>query len=78
MPELPEVETTLRGIEPHIVSKSISSVIVRQKSLRWPVPVSLIQKKLKKMIEFVEPFALPADCKKEELDIKSKSKASAH
>ena len=47
MPELPEVETTLRGIEPHIVSKSVSSVIVRQKSLRWPVPVSLIQKKLK-------------------------------
>tara|TARA_B100000925_G_C21955577_1_gene451031 strand:- start:35 stop:853 length:819 start_codon:yes stop_codon:yes gene_type:complete len=47
VPELPEVETTLRGIEPHIVSKSVSSVIVRQRSLRWPVPVSLIQRKLK-------------------------------
>ena len=34
--------------------------------------------KLDKMMEFVEPFALPADWKKEELDIKSKSKASAH
>ena len=46
MPELPEVETTLRGIEPHILGKVISSVIVRQPSLRWPVPVSLIKKKL--------------------------------
>ena len=46
MPELPEVETTLRGIEPHILGKIISSVIVRQPSLRWPVPVSLIKKKI--------------------------------
>ena len=46
MPELPEVETTLRGIEPHILNKKITSVIVRQQSLRWPVPIELIQKKL--------------------------------
>ena len=48
MPELPEVETTLRGIEPHILNKEITSVNIRQPSLRWSVPTSLIQKKLVK------------------------------
>ncbi len=38
MPELPEVETTLRGIAPHIVNQTIKAVIVRQPQLRWPVP----------------------------------------
>ena len=46
MPELPEVETTLRGIEPHILNKEITSVSVKQPSLRWSVPTSLIQKKI--------------------------------
>jgi len=38
MPELPEVETTRRGIEPHILGKAVSGVVVRQPKLRWPVP----------------------------------------
>jgi len=38
MPELPEVETTLRGIEPHLLNQRISRVIVRDPRLRWPVP----------------------------------------
>jgi len=38
MPELPEVETTLRGIEPWIVGEKITEVDVRQRSLRWPIP----------------------------------------
>ena len=38
MPELPEVETTLRGIEPALTGRTISEVIVRNASLRWPVP----------------------------------------
>lgn len=38
MPELPEVETTLRGVEPWVVRKKITNVVVRQRSLRWPVP----------------------------------------
>lgn len=38
MPELPEVETTRRGIAPHILKQQISEVVVRQPSLRWPVP----------------------------------------
>jgi len=37
MPELPEVETSRRGIEPHIINSRVSRVIVRNRSLRWPV-----------------------------------------
>ena len=41
MPELPEVETTLRGIAPHIQNHSINKIIVRESRLRWPVPKGL-------------------------------------
>ena len=41
MPELPEVETTRRGIEPHVRGSTIREVIVRQPRLRWPVPEDL-------------------------------------
>ncbi|MET0104227.1 MAG: bifunctional DNA-formamidopyrimidine glycosylase/DNA-(apurinic or apyrimidinic site) lyase [Sedimenticola sp.] len=41
MPELPEVETTRRGIEPHILGKRITGVIIRQPRLRWPIPRTL-------------------------------------
>lgn len=37
MPELPEVETSRRGIDPHINGRSISRILVRQPQLRWPV-----------------------------------------
>ena len=37
MPELPEVETTLKGITPSIIGQKIIRLIVRQGSLRWPV-----------------------------------------
>ncbi len=35
MPELPEVETSRRGIEPHLVGNTISYAIVRNGRLRW-------------------------------------------
>lgn len=38
MPELPEVETTRRGIEPYILNNPIDRVIIREDRLRWPVP----------------------------------------
>lgn len=38
MPELPEVETTLRGIQPHLLNQRVSRVIVRDSRLRWPIP----------------------------------------
>ncbi|MEN8108250.1 MAG: bifunctional DNA-formamidopyrimidine glycosylase/DNA-(apurinic or apyrimidinic site) lyase [Pseudomonadota bacterium] len=41
MPELPEVETTRRGIAPHITGHTVSRVIVRNPRLRWPVPKRL-------------------------------------
>ena len=41
MPELPEVETTLRGIAPHIVGQDVTTVTVRQSRLRWPIPADL-------------------------------------
>ena len=41
MPELPEVETTLQGICPHVKGKLICQVQVRNPSLRWPVPPQL-------------------------------------
>ena len=41
MPELPEVETTRRGIEPHAVGQTIASVRVHDGRLRWPVPQAL-------------------------------------
>ena len=37
MPELPEVETSRRGIAPWIESQEVTGVVVRQPSLRWPV-----------------------------------------
>ncbi len=37
MPELPEVETTRRGIAPHIAGRRVREVTVRQRQLRWPV-----------------------------------------
>ncbi|SCZ53241.1 bifunctional DNA-formamidopyrimidine glycosylase/DNA-(apurinic or apyrimidinic site) lyase [Thiohalomonas denitrificans] len=41
MPELPEVETTRRGIAPHITGRRILTVEVREPRLRWPVPSDL-------------------------------------
>ena len=41
MPELPEVETSRRGIEPHLVNKTIKNIEIRQHKLRWPIPENL-------------------------------------
>lgn len=37
MPELPEVETTRRGIEPHVRGQVIDEIIIRDARLRWPI-----------------------------------------
>jgi len=42
MPELPEVETTKRGIAPHLVQQTVSSVVIRQHQLRWPITTEMI------------------------------------
>jgi formamidopyrimidine-DNA glycosylase len=41
MPELPEVETTRRGIAPHVVGQRVVELVVRTPRLRWPVPAAL-------------------------------------
>jgi formamidopyrimidine-DNA glycosylase len=38
MPELPEVETTRRGIAPALIGRRITDVVVRDRRLRWPIP----------------------------------------
>jgi len=37
MPELPEVETTRRGIEPYLLGSTISKIDIRERRMRWPV-----------------------------------------
>lgn len=41
MPELPEVETTRRGIEPYLKAQTVVQVEIRQPKLRWPIPANL-------------------------------------
>ncbi len=41
MPELPEVETSRRGIAPHILGKTFKAVEVREPRLRWPVAAEI-------------------------------------
>lgn len=42
VPELPEVETTRRGIEPHVVGRRIKRLLVHDRRLRWPVDLALV------------------------------------
>ena len=43
MPELPEVESTRRGLQPHLEGKRIVTAVVRKRALRQPVPRNLPQ-----------------------------------
>lgn len=54
MPELPEVETTRRGIAPHVIGQRIDRMLVRQPRLRWPVPADLAVRLQGQVIESVQ------------------------
>ncbi len=41
MPELPEVEITRRGLDAHLTGLVIKDVIIRNGSLRWPIPKNM-------------------------------------
>ena len=41
MPELPEVETTRRGLEPFLVGRRIEALEIRDHRLRWPIAAGL-------------------------------------
>lgn len=43
MPELPEVETTRRGLAPHVIGRRIDDVVLRRPDLRWPIPPDVQQ-----------------------------------
>ncbi|MBI3223098.1 MAG: Fpg/Nei family DNA glycosylase [Nitrosomonadales bacterium] len=43
MPELPEVETTRRGLAAHLTGATIAGVVIRNHQLRWPIPKNLPQ-----------------------------------
>ncbi len=43
VPELPEVETTRRGLEPMLLGRTVTRVDVRQPRLRWPVSPELAE-----------------------------------
>lgn len=41
MPELPEVETTRRGLAPHVEGRTVTGVTLRRPDLRWPIPAEV-------------------------------------
>ncbi|KPU83039.1 5-hydroxymethyluracil DNA glycosylase [Psychromonas sp. PRT-SC03] len=54
MPELPEVETTRRGISAHIIAEKITQIKIRQQQLRWKIPRNLNDHLLHKTLLSVE------------------------
>lgn len=54
MPELPEVETTRRGIAPHILGQTVARLVVRESRLRWPIPEDLPERLCRQQIRSVE------------------------
>lgn len=54
MPELPEVETTRKGISPHIIGQTIIKIVVRTHRLRIPVNQDIETLCINKLIKQVE------------------------
>lgn len=54
MPELPEVETTRRGVAPHVESHKVTGVTVYDRRLRWPVPRNLAKRLIGRTVDRVD------------------------
>lgn len=54
MPELPEVETTRRGIALRLEGRRVAQVIVRERRLRWPISATLEERLTGAVIDAVE------------------------
>jgi len=54
MPELPEVETTRRGLAPHLIGQRVVALDIRQPRLRWPIPRALCTQLPGQRIEGIE------------------------
>ena len=65
MPELPEVETTLRGISAYILNTPFTCITIRNPRLRWPVPdelaSQLIQQQITKITRRAKYLLLSTD-----------------
>ena len=53
MPELPEVETTRRGISPALEGARVLDMVIRERRLRWPIPAQLEERMRGQMIRSV-------------------------
>jgi formamidopyrimidine-DNA glycosylase len=54
MPELPEVETTRRGLAPHVCGATVTAVVVRNRAMRQPVPRNLARVLMGRRIDALE------------------------
>ncbi len=54
MPELPEVETTRRGIAPYVERQKVTAVRLYDRRLRWPVPEDLPHRLIGRVVDRVE------------------------
>jgi formamidopyrimidine-DNA glycosylase len=54
VPELPEVETTRRGVAPHVERQKVTAVRVYDRRLRWPVPRDLSRRLVGRTVDRVE------------------------
>jgi formamidopyrimidine-DNA glycosylase len=54
MPELPEVETTRRGVEPCVAGRKVTDLRVYDRRLRWPVPANLKARLAGRVIDRVD------------------------
>jgi formamidopyrimidine-DNA glycosylase len=54
MPELPEVETTRRGLAPHVERQKVTAVRIYDRRLRWPVPRDLPRRLVGRRVDRVE------------------------
>jgi formamidopyrimidine-DNA glycosylase len=54
MPELPEVETTRRGIAPALLGQKVVGVVIRDRRLRWPIPPTLASQLQDRTVHRVE------------------------
>ena len=54
MPELPEVETTRRGVAPHVERQKVTAVRIYDRRLRWPVPRDLGRRLIGRVVDRID------------------------
>jgi formamidopyrimidine-DNA glycosylase len=54
VPELPEVETTRRGLAPHVERQKVTAVRIYDRRLRWPVPRGLTRNLVGRTVDRID------------------------